>query len=178
MDSLSHRLPASITTDRLVLTTPTLDHVPEMALLANNHAIYQVLARLPHPYTEADGRFFVQTIARGESEFAWSILYQGRWIGIVSLIGIDLKDSPIPEIGYWLGQPFWGQGFGTEAAKAVVAAAATTGLPALGAMALTSNTASRHVLAKAGFVETHQGAGTRGSTIGKPTTFMRIEFAR
>ncbi|WP_224703999.1 GNAT family N-acetyltransferase [Devosia aquimaris] len=177
MDSLSYRLPASITTDRLVLDTPALAHVPEMAIQANNRAIFEVLARLPHPYAESDGRFFVETIARGESEFAWSILHQDRWIGVISLIGVDLKDSPVPEIGYWLGQPHWGQGYGTEAARAVVAAARDAGLPALRATALTSNMASRHVLAKAGFVETHQGLGQRGNTLGKPTTYMQIELS-
>ncbi|MBU1306088.1 MAG: GNAT family N-acetyltransferase [Alphaproteobacteria bacterium] len=176
MDSIALRLPASIETDRLVLTTPTLAHVPEMAVLANSRAIYEVLARLPHPYGESDGRFFVETIARGQSEFAWSILRDGRYIGVISLIGIDLKDHPTPEIGYWLGEPFWGQGYATEAAVAVVAAAKVAGLPALRATALTSNNGSRNVLAKAGFIETHEGPSPHGTNAGKPTTFMRQDF--
>src|SRR5690606_28816937 len=59
MHSIKQHLPASIATERLVLTTPLLDRVPEMAVLANSRAIYEVLARLPHPYAESDGRFFV-----------------------------------------------------------------------------------------------------------------------
>lgn len=177
MDSIKHRLPASLATDRLLLTTPTLDHVPQMAVLANSRAIYEVLARLPHPYAESDGVFFVETIARGQSEFAWSILLENRFIGVVSLIGIDLAADPVPEIGYWLGEPFWGQGYGTEAARAVVAAAGAAGLPTLRAAALTTNTASRRVLAKAGFTETHAGLGQRGSSMGKPTTFMQLDLA-
>ncbi|MGV8833207.1 MAG: GNAT family N-acetyltransferase [Devosia sp.] len=174
MDSITHRLPASLETDRLVLTTPTLAHVPQMALLANNRAIYEVLARLPHPYAESDGQFFVESIARGETEFAWSILRNGTYIGVISLI--DLKADPEPAIGYWLGEPFWGQGYGTEAALAVVGAAKAAGLSALRATALTSNAGSRNVLRKAGFVETHEGPGPLGTNAGKPTTFMRLEF--
>ena len=176
MDSITHRLPASLETDRLVLTTPALAHVPEMAVLANSRAIYQVLARLPHPYAQSDGVFFVESIARGQSEFAWSILREGVFIGVVSLIGIDRAAGPVPEIGYWLGEPFWGHGYGTEAVRAVVAAARAAGLPALGAAALTSNARSRHVLRKAGFVETHEGPGERGSSSGKPTTFLHMDL--
>ena len=174
MDSINHRLPASIETDRLVLTTPTLAHVPDMAVLANSRAIYQVLARLPHPYAESDGRFFVETIARGASEFAWSILRDGHFIGVISLIGIDGNNGPAPEIGYWLGEPFWGQGYATEAALAVVAAARAAGLPMLRATALTSNTGSRRVLAKAGFIETHEGPSPHGTNAGAPTMFMQL----
>ena len=120
MDSIKDRLPAIITTDRLVLTTPTLAHVPEMAVLANSKAIYEVLSRLPHPYAESDGVFFVENIARGEAEFAWAILLQGQFI---DTIGLHLLPDMLPELGYWLGEPFWGQGYATEAAIAVVAAA-------------------------------------------------------
>lgn len=176
MDSIAQRLPASLETDRLVLTTPTLAQVPEMAVLANSRAIYEVLARLPHPYAESDGHFFVETLARGQSEFAWSILREGRFIGVISLIGIDLQANPVPEIGYWLGEPYWGKGYGTEAAMAVVAAARSAGLPALRATAQTSNTGSRRVLRKVGFKEIGEGLGDRGGCAGKPTTFMRLDF--
>ncbi|MCS6761671.1 MAG: hypothetical protein MO846_06605 [Candidatus Devosia symbiotica] len=57
MDSIIHRLPASLETDRLVLIIPTLAHVPEIAVPVNNRAIYAVLARPSHPYAERDGRF-------------------------------------------------------------------------------------------------------------------------
>ncbi|MGV8853586.1 MAG: GNAT family N-acetyltransferase [Devosia sp.] len=175
MDSIKDRLPASLQTDRLVLTTPTLAHVPEMAVLANNRAVYEVLARLPHPYAESDGRFFVQTIARGSDEFAWSILRHGQFIGV---IGLHLLPDQAPELGYWLGEPHWGQGYGSEAAMAVVTAARAAGVAELRSRALSSNSRSRKVLAKAGFVETHEGPDPSGTNAGKPTTFMRLEFDR
>src|SRR5690349_18041013 len=106
MDSiatLKSRLPAA----RLALTTPAMAHVPEMAVLANNQRIAQVLARLPHPYAESDGVTFITQIARGDTEFAWSILSDGRYIGT---IGLHLLPEQLPELGYWLGEPFWGQG--------------------------------------------------------------------
>ena len=173
MDSIKNRLPASLATDRLVLTTPTLAHVPQMAVLANSRAIYEVLARLPHPYAESDGEFFVKTIARGEDEFAWSILHDGQFIGV---IGLHLQPDRAPELGYWLGEDYWGQGFGSEAAIAIVASAKASGIPELGSRALSSNARSRKVLGKAGFVETHEGPDPSGTNAGKPTTFMRLVF--
>ena len=98
MDSIKHRLPASITTDRLDLTTPTLAHVPEMAVLANSKAIYQVLSRLPHPYDESHGRDFVENIARGETEFAWAILRDGHYIGTIGLHHLAALGEPRPPV--------------------------------------------------------------------------------
>ncbi|MCS6758108.1 MAG: GNAT family N-acetyltransferase [Candidatus Devosia euplotis] len=174
MDSITTRPPLRCRRIALVLTTPTLAHVPEMAALANSQAIYELLARLPRPYTESDGRFFVQSIARGESEFAWSILRDGSFIGV---IGLHLLPDRPPELGYWLGEPFWGQGYGSEVAIVVAVAAKAAGVAALQACALSSNSRSRKVLAKAGFVETCEGPGPSGTNAGKPTTFMRLQLA-
>jgi RimJ/RimL family protein N-acetyltransferase len=175
MDSIKDRLPATLTTDRLVLTTPTLAHVPEMAVLANNKAIYAVLSRLPHPYAESDGVFFVETIARGETEFAWSILREGTYLGT---IGLHLLPDQLPELGYWLGEPHWGNGYATEAALAVVAAARGAGIAALRSRALLSNAGSRNVLAKAGFVETGETVDEAGTLAGRQVMQMRLEFGR
>ena len=174
MDRSRDRLPATLTTDRLVLTTPSLAHVPEMAVLANNRAIYAVLSRLPHPYDESHGRFFVEEIARGPEEFAWSILLQGSYIGT---IGLHLLPGQAPELGYWLGQPFWGHGYATEAARAVVAAAREAGYPALRSRALLSNAGSRNVLAKAGFSEIGEAIDEAGTLVGQRMMQMRLEFS-
>lgn len=173
MDSSRHRLPDTIETARLSLTTPVMDHVPAMAVLANNRAIYDVLARLPHPYDESHGVDFVTQIARGPGEHAWSILMDGVYVGV---IGLHFVDGLPPDLGYWLGEPFWGQGIATEAAIAVVAAAREAGYAGLEARALTSNAGSRNVLRKAGFVEVSEGPAPDGTNAGKPTTFLQQEF--
>lgn len=173
MDSIKHRLPAIITTDRLVLTTPMLEHVPEMAVLANSKAIHAVLSRLPHPYDESDGRFFVEHIARGPEEFAWSILLQGHYIGT---IGLHLLPDLLPELGYWLGEPYWGLGYATEAAIALVAAVRGSGTSALRSRALLSNAGSRKVLRKAGFVETGEAIDENGALAGQKVMQMQLDF--
>lgn len=176
MASLREALPATIKTERLVLATPTLEHVPEMARLANNQRIYEVLSRLPNPYGEEDGRFFVETIARGPEEWAYSILRDGSYIGG---IGLHLLPDQLPALGYWLGEPHWGQGYATEAATALVAAARATGLtPALCARALLSNAGSRKVLAKVGFIETGEAIDEHGTLAGRRVATMRMDFER
>ena len=171
--SLKDRLPATIRTARLVLATPTLAHIPDMAVLANNKTIHAVLARLPHPYGQSDGRDFVENIARGDTEFAWAIEWDGAFIGTV---GLHILPEKLPELGYWLGEPFWGKGFATEAAQAVVAAARAAGATALHSRALTHNLASRNVLKKVGFTEIGEGIEPDRNLAGQTMTLMRLEF--
>jgi RimJ/RimL family protein N-acetyltransferase len=173
--NLKHRLPAEIATARLLLATPAMAHIPEMAQLANNRAIFEVLARLPHPYAEEDGRVFVTEIARGETEFAWSILENDRFVGVM---GFHLLPGQEPELGYWLGEPHWGRGIATEAARAVVAAARTAGATKLKSRALAHNSGSRNVLRKAGFTETHEAIDGVGNCAGKPTVYMEMDLSR
>jgi len=171
--TLKDRLPATIRTARLALVTPTLAHVPQMAVLANNKAIHAVLARLPYPYGESDGRFFVENIARGETEFAWALECEGAFIGVV---GLHILPGRLPELGYWLGEPFWGQGYATEAGHAAVAAARQAGAPGLRSRALLDNHASRKVLKKLGFLEAGEDIDTTGTLTGRKVMQMYLEF--
>ena len=98
-----------IETDRLVLRPPENGDAPAIARLIGNFEVSKWLTVVPHPYTLADGEAFVREIAG-----PWDrvITRTGEVIGVVGI-----KDS----LGYWLGQPFWGQGFMSEAAGALVA---------------------------------------------------------
>lgn len=167
------RLPETLTTARLVLATPAMAHVPQMAALANNKRIHEVLSRLPHPYAEADGEHFVTEIARGDTEFAWSILDGGVFVGVV---GLHLVPGQPPELGYWLGEPHWGQGFATEACQAVADAARAAGAEVLRARALLSNTRSRNVLKKLGFLEIGESTDEDGTLEGQGVMLMRLEL--
>ena len=77
---------------------------------------------------------------------------------LIGACGIDLRDGPTPEIGYWLGVPYWGRGYATEAARAVIDHAfGDLDHEALQAGARVSNPASRRVLEKCGFQWTGVG---------------------
>ena len=166
-------LPDSIHTRRLRLRAPMRADVPALADLANNRKIHEVLTRLPFPYTRADAIGFVEIVAQRSDTRAYAVTLEDGLIGVLSLM--FAPDAP-PELGYWLGEPYWGQGFMTEAAGALVGAARETGLfPEIRAHALMSNTRSRNLLARLGFTEIGQGPIRSGSGAGQPGMFYRLE---
>lgn len=168
-DALPHR----IETPRLVLRAPIRGDVPDLVKLADNKAIYEVLARLPHPYTRADGVAFVEIYAQRPDERPYAITLNDQFIGVVGLT--FFTDGP-PELGYWLGEPHWGKGIMSEAVKGLIEAAFATRLfPRLKSRALASNTASLRVLEKAGFHRIGEGLDQVGTTAGKPAIFLMLE---
>ena len=94
----------------------------------------------------------------------------------IGTMGLHLLPDQLPELGYWLGEPYWGQGYATEAALAVVAAAREAGYPALRSRALTSNAGSRNVLRKAGFSETGETVETHANLTGRSMVLMQLDF--
>jgi RimJ/RimL family protein N-acetyltransferase len=175
MASLKDRLPTTIRTERLVLVTPTLAHAPAIARLCNNINVHKWMSRLPFPYGLSDAEFFINTIVPSAEEYCLAITLDGELIGIV---GLTFAEGREPELGYWLGEPFWGQGFATEAARAVVDAAQTAGANALRSRALLSNSASRKVLRKAGFTETGTATDQAGNLMGQELMQMSMDLTR
>jgi RimJ/RimL family protein N-acetyltransferase len=101
---------------------------------------------IPHPLHVWQCRRWLRQ-ARGEVRFA--VEHQGELIGGV---GYFCHRSRVGELGFWLGQTCWGQGFATEAARAVVHYAFTTGnLTALTSANFVDNPASARILTKLGF---------------------------
>jgi RimJ/RimL family protein N-acetyltransferase len=136
-------------TERLVLRRPTLADVKAIARLANDRRIAQNTSRIPHPYAVSDAEIFIQFVAQQPRDTNFVILRDGDLVGN---IGIDIGKVDAPEIGYWLGVPYWGQGYATEAARAVIDYAFEEfGPPELRAGARVVNPASRRVLEKCGF---------------------------
>lgn len=168
-DALPHR----IDTARLVLRAPIRGDVPDLVRLADNRAIYEVLARLPHPYTRADGIAFVEIFAQRPDERPYAITINDQFIGVV---GFTYRQDQPPELGYWLGEPHWGKGIMSEAVKSLLEAAFRTGLyPRIRSRALKTNQRSRHVLGKAGFTEVGEGVDTVGAAAGKETVYYSLE---
>jgi len=172
--TLKDRLPTTIRTQRLVLVTPTLAHAPAIAALANNANVHKWLARLPFPYGLSDAEVFINQIVPSAGEFCLAITHNDECMGIV---GLHFGAGQVPELGYWLGEPYWGQGYATEAAQAVVAAARAAGASAVRSRALKDNLASRNVLRKVGFAQTQEGPEPIGPNKGKPAVFLYLEFS-
>ena len=104
-------------TERLTLRKPTLADVKAIAHLANDRRIAENTRRLPHPYLSEHAVEFVRATAGGGGETVFLIENSSAPVGMV---GINWREPDAPELGYWLGVEHWGQGFGTEAARAVI----------------------------------------------------------
>ena len=145
-----------IVTRRLVLRRPVMADAPDMARLADDPALARMLARLPHPYTIEHAHSFLENVA-GEMVFAVTDRTAGAFLGLCGL-----RTAPKPravDLGYWIGQPHWGQGFCTEAVQAVVDLAFTRlDIDLVSANCRVINLASRRVLEKCGFQQ--RGTGT------------------
>jgi RimJ/RimL family protein N-acetyltransferase len=120
-----------------------------LAELINDRRIAENTARIPHPYSVADAMTFIDSAMRG-SELALLITLHDDTI--VGTCGLGRLRGDTPEIGYCLGVPYWGRGYATEAARAVIDHAfGALGHAVLEAGARVSNPASRRVLEKCGF---------------------------
>ena len=109
----------TITTERLRLRPYELRDAAELTRLIGAREVAVNLLRVPYPYSDEDARAFIsETKESGEARFAVALASQEVLIG-----GIGLRIHSVharAELGYWLGVPYWGSGYATEAARAVI----------------------------------------------------------
>jgi RimJ/RimL family protein N-acetyltransferase len=147
------RAPA-IKTARLVLRAPRVGDTKTFAALAGDRRVAENTASIPSPCSIGEARQWVADAVPQPATYVITI--GGEMIGACSLDGCD----GIPDLGYWIGVPFWGLGYGTEATRGLIGRAFNDlGHRALTASARVSNPASRRVLEKCGFQWT--GVGLR-----------------
>lgn len=106
-------------TERLVLRRPRLRDAPRIATLLNNFEVTKNLARVPHPYTLNMAVDWLVRQKREWSPDSVTFAICDRRAGLMGFCGMH-REGLHAEIGYWLGQPFWGQGYMTEATRAVI----------------------------------------------------------
>jgi|SRR5271157_4923930 len=127
--------------------------LPELLRHANNPKIaINLRDQFPHPYTRRDGIDFLDYAQTQDPECSFAIEYGGEVVGGVGFqLGRDISRISA-EMGYWLGEEFWGRGLAT---RAVTAAAGWAfdhyKLARVYAFVFTHNVASIRVLEKSGF---------------------------
>jgi len=135
-------------TERLTLRAPRHEDVKVIAVLANDRRIAENTARIPHPYGVGDAEQFVTAVNKRDGEACFVIMLDETLIGAC---GIEPREDAL-ELGYWLGARFWGQGYATEAVRALIDHAfGDLQQETLQAGARVSNPASRRVLEKCAF---------------------------
>jgi ribosomal-protein-alanine N-acetyltransferase len=110
-------------TDRLRLRAFTLEDAPGVAKYCGDIDVARMTANIPHPYDETMAEDWIashaEAYAAGEAAtFALTIRETGELVGAIG-IHVD-KPNRAAEFGYWVGKPFWNQGYATEAARAIL----------------------------------------------------------
>lgn len=121
---------------------------------ANSRKIWINLRdRFPHPYTEADAEQWISESLAEATPTRFAIVANGQAIGG---IGLELNNDVFArsaEIGYWLGEPFWGRGIATDAVRTFTGYGFSAfDLCRIYAGVFEWNPASARVLERAGYV--------------------------
>lgn len=149
-------------TRRLWLRWPRLADAQAIVRLAGEKAVADMTARIPHPYSPEQAERFIFQARRANASgegLQLAITPKGKPNSLIGMVGIGPDpETGKPHLGYWLGTPSWGQGYATEAARALIDAFFAYGEEnELTSSARVINPASRRVLEKCGFA--YQGAG-------------------
>jgi [ribosomal protein S5]-alanine N-acetyltransferase len=147
----------NLLTDRLLLRPHILADVPQLARLAGAREVAATTLRIPHPYSVADAEAFIidwQDAADERVAFAIVLRENSALLGGT---GLRLeKEHQRAELGYWIGTPYWGKGYATEAARALLRYGfEVLNLHRIHASHFSNNTASGNILRKIGMK--HEG---------------------
>ena len=141
-------------TERLLLRPGWAEDAPELARAIADETVVRNLATAPWPFALEDAEAF---LAAPRDPAMPSFLITERTDGaprIVGACGLGRRPSGAVEMGYWIARPHWGNGFATEAGRALVDIAKALKLPRLEASHFLDNPASGRVLEKLGFKPT------------------------
>jgi RimJ/RimL family protein N-acetyltransferase len=159
---------------RLTLRAPRRGDGKAIVSVVNDRRVAENTARIPHPYHLDDAETFIAAANRLTGEATFVIMREGELIG---MCGVEPRQDG-PEIGYWVGVPFWGRGYATEAVRAVIDHAFDAlGHQMLQAASRVSNPSSRRVLEKCGFQWTGVGL-YRVRAINSSAPFDRFRLDR
>jgi RimJ/RimL family protein N-acetyltransferase len=134
------------------------DDLGSLVANADNRNLWLNLRdRFPHPYTRRAGREFIRQAMSQRPETMFAIAVDDEAVGGIGFTVLTDVERVSAEIGYWLGEPFWGRGIVTEALVAVTRYAIDTcRLTRVYALPFAYNKASCRVLEKAGYtLEAH-----------------------
>jgi RimJ/RimL family protein N-acetyltransferase len=163
-----------IETDRLVLRAPRMDDDARIAALAGDFDVARMTSRLAHPYGIEDARAFLARVEAADhaGEAAFAVEHGDQ--GLIGMVGFHPGELG-PEIGYWIGRPYWGRGMASEAAQAALSwAGREWGKRVVVSGHFADNPASARVLVKAGFLYTGVVQPRRSTARGEiaPTRMM------
>ena len=155
-------------TERLLLRPFTIADAPRVQELAGESRVAESTTRIPHPYTDGVAEAWIASQPHDWRKqraltFAVELVETGELIGAISLR--LFAQGPRAELGFWLGIPFWGRGYATEAARELGRYGfEELKLQGIQARHLTGNAAAGRVLEKLGM--RYEGVTLQGASRG------------
>lgn len=138
-----------IRTHRLFLTRVTLADAKDIQRLAGDKKVSYDALNIPHPYESGMAEAWIESLGNDPNVFAIRRYRNEPLIGLVGLMIAPEHDTA--ELSYWIGKPYWGKGYATEAASAILAFGFDQlRLNRIYATSLARNAASARVLEKIG----------------------------
>lgn len=142
-----------IRTERLFLRPCWPEEVPELLALIHDAEAAGNSAAMPWLYPACDVEAFLAAPAERKLPRLFVTLPSAQGPRLLGCIGLGRSRSePAPEIGFWIGRHHWGQGYASEAVRAILALARALGHRRIAGSYRVDNPASARVLAKCGFV--------------------------
>ena len=125
-----------------------------------------------------DAREALSTVLAAPDSYAVTLASTGELVGSIALrIGTDSPEAAVADIGYWIGAPYWGNGYATEAGNAIIERARELGVSTIVLKYFDGNSASRRVSEKLGFAWRSREEDVEYPLIGKRHTVHRTELA-
>lgn len=146
----------TLTTQRLVLRPFTRADVATVVALVGDRAVAENTLSIPHPYTEVDAEAWIsQQQADWAANKALNFAITQPDGTLCGSVGLSLYPAyNMAELGYWIGRPYWSQGYATEAAAALIDFGfSTLGLNRINAVHFGDNPASGRVMEKLGMTK-------------------------
>ncbi len=155
--------------ERLLLRPLRLEDAADIQRMAGEWEVARYTANIPHPYEAGMAEAWIKS-HRGDFEIVFAIARRQDGV-LVGCIGVEPDAATREaEFGYWIGRPYWGAGYATEALSALVDHVfATADVDRARAAAMPDNRASIRVQEKVGFRYVgvkFQPAPARGGAIG------------
>lgn len=142
-----------VSTERLILRGPVRNDAAALAHLLNDLNVAGMTSRIPHPYGLADAEAWLDSAMKCDFRDEAAFVIEHRNFGVVGGLGFMPGDRP--ELGYWIGRPYWNRGYATEAARGAMKwVKRDWRKPVVVSGHFADNPASGQVLCKAGFLYT------------------------
>ena len=135
-------------TDNLVIKKPSEKHLNSLIKELNNWNISKWLIEVPYPYTVDDAKYWVKKSK--QDQYSFNIYLKNKLIGGLSLS--NQRENSKWELGYWIGEEYWGNGYAIEACENLISYFfSNTNNSIIYASHMKDNIKSKKIIIKLGF---------------------------